>query len=88
MLEPEGACATAPLAAGDPGVEAPADPELDPRAVLAVLEPDQLVAAKRVRFGPRRLSRALRGLLWGLRLYVVFMLVVVALQIARGLRGG
>lgn len=64
-----------------------ADLERDPRSVLTLLEPDQIVAAKKARLGLRPLSPTLRVVLWGLRLYVVFMLVVVGIAVARGLRG-
>lgn len=48
--------------------------------VHEVLEPDQLSTAK-PRFGRRRLGRRTVLILWALRLYVVLMLVLVALQI-------
>jgi hypothetical protein len=57
-------------------------------AVLALLEPDQLVAAKeRTRFGRRRLSRGVRALLWGLRLYVLFMVALVLFQVIQAVQG-
>lgn len=55
-------------------------PPASPDWVLEVLEPDQLVAHKHQPFGLRRLSRGTRALMWCLRGYVVFMLVVVAYQ--------
>jgi hypothetical protein len=56
----------------------------DPRAVLSVLETDQIVAAKqRTQFGRRKLSRGARALLWALRLYVVIMLVLVVISAFR-----
>jgi hypothetical protein len=56
----------------------------DPRAVLSVLEADQIVAAKqRTRFGRRKLSKGTRVLLWGLRVYVVIMLVLVVISAFR-----
>lgn len=56
----------------------------DPRAVLAVLEADQIVAAKqRTQFGRRNLSKGTRVLLWGLRVYVVIMLVLVVISAFR-----
>jgi hypothetical protein len=59
-----------------------------PEMVLAVLEPDQLVDAKeRCRFGQRRLSKGIRALLWGLRLYVVAMMLLVAIQVLHAVRG-
>jgi hypothetical protein len=52
--------------------------------VLSLLEADQVVAAKRQsRFGPRKLSVGIRILLWGLRIYVVVMLVLVAISVIR-----
>ena len=56
----------------------------DPRVVLTLLEADQVVAAKRqTHFGQRRLSSGVRTLLWGLRVYVVVMLVVVLISVLR-----
>jgi hypothetical protein len=56
----------------------------DPSVVLSLLEADQVVAAKRQsRFGPRKLSVGIRILLWGLRIYVVVMLVLVVISVFR-----
>lgn len=56
----------------------------DPRVVLTLLEADQVVAAKRqTHFGQRRLSSGVRLLLWGLRAYVVVMLVIVLISVLR-----
>lgn len=61
----------------------------DPRAVLAMLEADQVVAAKRrTHFGRQRLSLSTRVLLWCLRVYVVMMLVIVAISVVRALHPG
>jgi hypothetical protein len=61
----------------------------DPRAVLSMLEADQVVAAKRrTRFGRQRLSLRTRVLLWCLRVYVVLMLVIVAISVVRALHPG
>jgi hypothetical protein len=58
----------------------------DPGVVLSLLEADQVVAAKRQsRFGPRDLSVGLRILLWGLRIYVVVMLVLVVVSVYRAI---
>jgi hypothetical protein len=58
----------------------------DPRLVLALLEADQVVAAKRrTHFGKRDLSFGVRVLLWGLRVYVVMMLVIVVISVLRAL---
>lgn len=54
----------------------------DPQVVLSLLEADQVVAAKsRTRFGERKLSLGVRTLLWGLRVYVVIMLVIVLMSV-------
>ena len=67
-----------------------ARPDLkDPHVVLSLLEADQVVAAKQqTRFGRRPLSFRVRLMLWGLRLYVVVMLVIVVISVLRALRGG
>jgi len=58
----------------------------DPRVVLSLLEADQVVAAKqRTHFGRRNLSFGVRAMLWGLRLYVVVMFVVVIVSAWRAL---
>jgi hypothetical protein len=64
-----------------------AKPDLkDPRIVLSLLESDQVVAAKeKTRFGRRNLSLGVRVLLWGLRIYVVAMLVLVVVSVVRAL---
>jgi hypothetical protein len=83
----------APLAAGtdqsEPTVVPTAQPDLkDPRLVLSVLETDQVVAAKqRTRFGRRTLSPGVRVMLWGLRIYVVVMLVLVVISVIRAMHG-
>ena len=56
----------------------------DPRVVLSLLEADQVVAAnERTHFGRRNLSLGVRAMLWGLRLYVVVMLVLVIVSALR-----
>jgi hypothetical protein len=66
------------------GADATAPDMQDPRAVLSVLEADQIVAAKqRTHFGRRKLSRRTRVLLWALRVYVVIMLVLVVIAAFR-----
>ena len=51
-------------------------------AILSVLEEDQLVKAKeRIHWGRIRLSPGVRALLWGLRLYVILMLVTVVIHV-------
>jgi len=65
--------------------EGAAKPDLkDPRVVLSLLEADQVVAAKQQsRFGRRNLSPGVRILLWGLRVYVIVMLVLVVISVLR-----
>ncbi|HYL67959.1 MAG TPA: hypothetical protein VEX69_02240 [Candidatus Limnocylindria bacterium] len=65
-----------------------AEPNLDdPRIVLSLLEADQVVAAKRqTHFGPRSFSFGVRVLLWGLRIYVVLMMVIVLVSVFRALQ--
>jgi hypothetical protein len=64
-----------------------AKPDLkDPRVILSLLEADQVVAAKqKTRFGRRDLSVGVRILLWGLRVYVVIMLVLVVISVFRAI---
>lgn len=60
----------------------------DPQVVLSLLEADQVVAAKRrTRFGRRPLSLGMRAVLWGLRVYVVVMFVIVFMSVWRALHG-
>ncbi|HEU5409854.1 MAG TPA: hypothetical protein VFU57_02455 [Candidatus Acidoferrales bacterium] len=60
----------------------------DPQVVLALLEADQVVAAKQAsRFGRKKLSLKMRVILWGLRIYLVIMLVIVAISVMRALHG-
>jgi hypothetical protein len=54
----------------------------DPRAVLSLLEADQVVAAKRrTHFGRKNLSLGTQALLWGLRIYVVAMFIIVLISV-------
>lgn len=58
----------------------------DPRVVLSLLEADQVVAAKRqTHFGRRKLSLGAHVLFWALRLYVIFMLVIVVISALRAI---
>jgi hypothetical protein len=58
----------------------------DPRVVLSLLETDQVVAAKQqTRFGRRILSPGIKILLWGLRLYVMVMFVLVVVSVIRAI---
>ncbi len=70
-------------------VAAEARPDLrDPNVVLSLLEADQVVAAKtHTRFGRRKLSAGIRAMLWGLRIYVFVMLVIVLISVLRALHG-
>jgi hypothetical protein len=71
--------------AGAPAVDSKQLTLQDPRAVLSMLEADQVVAAKRTHFGRQNLSFGTRVLLWCLRVYVVVMLVIVAISVLRAL---
>lgn len=64
-----------------------ARPDLrDPHIVLSFLEADQIVAAKqRTRFGQRRLSPGKRLIFWALRVYVIFMFVLVLISFLRAI---
>jgi hypothetical protein len=54
--------------------------------VLSLLETDQVVAAKQqTRFGRRTLSPGIKILLWGLRVYVVVMFVLVLVSVVRAI---
>lgn len=53
-------------------------------AVIASLEPEQLSSAKAHHYSRRKLGRTETGLLWLLRVYVLFMMVVVVFQILTG----
>jgi hypothetical protein len=58
----------------------------DPQVVLSLLEADQIVATKqRTRFGKRELSLGVRAMLWGLRIYVVAMLIIVLVSVLHAL---
>jgi len=48
--------------------------------VLSTLEPGQLAEAKKQRIPRRRLNRTELVLLWFLRIYLIFMMVVVIYQ--------
>lgn len=74
----------------EPAAAAETKPNLeDPKVVLSLLEADQVVAAKtHTRFGKRKLSVGARLLLWGLRVYVFVMLVIVLISVIRAVHGG
>ena len=48
--------------------------------VLSILEPDQLAEAKKVRVPRRHLKGRELAVLWFLRIYLLFMMAVVAYQ--------
>lgn len=56
-------------------------------SVLATLEPEQLVQARR-RYGRRRLMGWAFVAMWGLRIYALLMLLVVVFRIATAVHGG
>jgi hypothetical protein len=59
----------------------------DPRLVMSLLEADQVVAAKtQSHFGHRKLSAGVRAMLWGLRIYVILMLVIVLISVIQALK--
>jgi hypothetical protein len=58
----------------------------DQRLVLAELEPSQLAAVKKQHFPRRHLRGIETFFLWGLRIYVLFMVAVVIYQIWSGAR--
>ena len=53
---------------------------LEQDLVLSVLEPDQLAEAKKQHVPRRRLKSGEIFVLWGLRIYVLFMVAVVVYQ--------
>lgn len=69
------------------GENAIARPDLtDPEVVLSLLEADQVVAAKQqTRFGRKSLGLGMRVLMWGLRIYVIVMLVIVVISVMHAL---
>jgi len=56
----------------------------DADMILSSLEPDQLTGAKRGRLPRRYLKRSQLLVMWSLRLYLLFMIVVVIYQIFSG----
>ncbi|HZT95349.1 MAG TPA: hypothetical protein VFB34_00795 [Chloroflexota bacterium] len=62
--------------------------DAEPDDILTVLEPDQLVEARRRPFGLRRLSKRARLVMWALRVYTLLMMVVVLYDVVRLILGG
>ena len=58
---------------------------LDDSAAYRLLEHDQLVESRQKALGRRHLARQTLILMWGLRIYAVFMLGIVGYQIAHTL---
>lgn len=83
ISENQGALASPGVPAAVPSDVKPEQLTLsDPRAVLSMLEADQVVAAKRrTHFGRKNLSFGTKALLWALRVYVVAMLVIVFISV-------
>jgi len=52
---------------------------------VPLLEPDQLVEARRDVLERRKLTPRTLALMWGLRAYAIFMLGIVGIQIAHAL---
>jgi hypothetical protein len=61
---------------------APSEQEL----VLATLELEQLAEVKKQRVPRRHLKRSETGILWALRIYLLFMMAVVIYQVWTGVR--
>lgn len=60
-----------------------------PEIALALLESNQLDTAKqKIRFGPQKLTCSEEGLMWGLRIYVVIMLIIVLVSAFQALHAG
>jgi hypothetical protein len=62
-------------------------PLLEEGWVHEVLEPDQLSTAKH-RFGRAKLTRGTVLLLWGLRIYVILMTLLIGMQIWNAVHAG
>ena len=67
------------------GEQQPIEPS-EKSLVLSTLEPDQLAEAKKQHVPRRHLKGAELVLLWGLRVYLLFMLAVVIYQAWTGVR--
>jgi hypothetical protein len=58
----------------------------DANKILSSLEPDQLTGAKRGQLPRRYLKGSQLLVMWSLRLYLLFMIVVVVYQIFSGVQ--
>ena len=65
-------------------IETPQTRAAGPASILGALEPDQLAQAKLRKIPRRYLRRSQVLLLWSLRVYVLFMIVVVIYQLWAG----
>jgi hypothetical protein len=61
-------------------------PDQSSAQLLSVLEPEQLTGAKREQLPRRYLKGSHVFLLWSLRLYLLFMIVVVIYQMLTGVQ--
>ena len=68
-------------------IEALGIPDSTESWVHEVLEPDQFTASK-MRYGRRELGRGTLVLLWGLRVYVAFMVCIITLAVWNTLHSG
>jgi Fe2+ transport system protein FeoA len=60
----------------------------DDTNVLEFLQAEQLVQSRRQPFGRRQLTPQALAVMWGLRIYAVLMLAVVAYQVVQSATGG
>lgn len=58
----------------------------DQELVLASLEPEQLAGLKKHLIPRRRLNGAEKFVMWSLRIYLLFMIVVVVYQVLTSVR--
>ncbi len=60
----------------------------DDAGVREALEPDQLVEARRERYGRRQLSAGALTAMWGLRIYALLMVLVVIYSVVQAVHTG
>lgn len=65
-------------------MQTPEKPDPGLSSLMASLEPDQLTQAKRLQVPRRFLQPSQVLLLWSMRLYLLFMLIVVIYQVWAG----